>query len=74
MSNPGTVGPSSRSDVPHAATAAYERGQRLYCENCRSEIEIISPCPCDPPDQRLLCCGQPMTPSTGVSVHLNVEG
>jgi hypothetical protein len=51
----------------------YPAGQRLTCHNCGSEIEIISPCTCDPPDQVLRCCGQDMAPTTGSNVHLNVE-
>ncbi len=54
-------------------TAQLAAGQRLYCENCGSELEIINPCTCDPPDQRLECCGKPMTVGTGGNVHLNVE-
>lgn len=54
--------------------AGFEQGQRLTCDACQSEIEIISPCTCDPPDQEFRCCGQPMRPSVGRAVHLNVEG
>lgn len=64
----------SRSESTPSTSPAFEKGQRLYCKSCRSEIEIISPCSCDPPDQVLACCGQPMSPSTGVGVNLNVEG
>lgn len=65
--------PSSRSAAPHPSTSAYEQGRRLYCDACHAEIEIISPCSHDSPEQRFLCCGESMIPSTGVSVHLNVE-
>lgn len=64
---------SSRSYDESSAPATYRRGQRLYCRHCGSEIEIISPCTCDPPDWELRCCGEPMRPSTGVSVNVNVE-
>ncbi|CAN5872126.1 hypothetical protein BH23PLA1_BH23PLA1_25180 [soil metagenome] len=48
-----------------------DKGQRLYCRKCHSEIEIINPCTCDPPDQVLQCCGQDMIPTPGSAVHLN---
>ena len=48
-------------------------GQRLYCEKCASEIEIILPCTCNPPDQVFRCCGEAMKPSVGNDVHLSVE-
>ena len=64
---------SARSDRPRASTKAYEAGQRLVCEVCQSEIEVISPCTCDPPDQSFICCGKPMMAAVGTSVHLNVE-
>ena len=48
-------------------------GQRLYCETCGAEIEIIQPCPCDPPNQILRCCGEDMKLSVGQDVHLGVE-
>jgi hypothetical protein len=51
----------------------FEKGQRLYCRQCASEIEIISPCTCDPPDQEFRCCGEPMQPSTGAAVNVNVD-
>jgi len=51
----------------------YPVGQRLHCAKCGSEIEIINPCTCNPPDQVLRCCGEDMTPTTGRSIHLGVE-
>jgi hypothetical protein len=48
-------------------------GQRLCCAKCGSEIEIIQPCTCNPPDQSFRCCGQEMKPSVGNDVHLSVE-
>jgi hypothetical protein len=51
----------------------YPAGQRLFCEKCGSEIEIISPCTCNPPDQVLRCCAQDMKPSTGRDVHVSAE-
>lgn len=48
-------------------------GQRLHCEACGSEIEIIQPCTCNPPDQVLSCCGRAMTPTVGQDVHVGVE-
>lgn len=55
------------------ALLTREKGQRLYCEKCGSEIEIISPCGCEPGDQVLRCCGQDMAASTGRAVNLGVE-
>ena len=48
-------------------------GQRLTCETCGAEIEIIQPCSCNPPDQILRCCGEDMKPSIGNDVHPGVE-
>ncbi len=50
---------------------SLDKGQRLYCRKCQSEIEIINPCTCNPPDQIFRCCGQDMTPMIGANVHLN---
>lgn len=65
---------SSRSEDSRSDSPAYEKGQRLYCSSCKSEIEILSPCTCNPPDQDFRCCGEPMKPNPGAEVHLNVEG
>ena len=65
---------TSRSEEHFSSSSAFEKGQRLACEKCQSEIEIINPCTCQPPDQVLRCCGQPMQPTTGVNVNLNVDG
>jgi len=46
-------------------------GQRLQCEKCGSEIEIIQPCGCNPPQQILRCCGEDMKPTIGKDVHLH---
>ena len=51
----------------------YPVGQRLHCPKCGSEIEIINPCTCNPPDQVLRCCGADMTPTIGRSIQLGVE-
>ena len=65
---------SSRSYDPSTSSKALERGQRLYCRLCGSEIEIVSPCTCDPPDQEFRCCGELMQLNVGASVNVNVEG
>jgi hypothetical protein len=44
--------------------AAFPAGQRLRCDHCGSEIEIIKPCTCQPPDQILRCCGRDMHPAS----------
>ena len=54
-------------------TEALTTGTRLVCETCQSEIEIINPCTCQPPDQVLSCCGKPMVPTVGSEVHAGVE-
>lgn len=46
-----------------ATQAAFPAGQRLKCSECGSEIEIIKPCPCQPPQQVLQCCGKDMHPA-----------
>lgn len=43
---------------------SFPAGQRLRCDNCGSEIEIIKPCTCQPPDQVLRCCGRDMHPAS----------
>jgi hypothetical protein len=48
----------------------YEKGRRLYCQVCHSEIEIINPCTCTPRSQILRCCGRDMTPEVGASVNI----
>jgi hypothetical protein len=48
----------------------FEKGRRLYCQICHSEIEIINPCTCTPRLQVLRCCGQDMTPEVGASVNI----
>jgi hypothetical protein len=53
------------SAIPTASTqAAFPAGQHLHCAKCGSEIEIIRPCGCQPPDQALRCCGQEMRPKS----------
>jgi hypothetical protein len=48
------------------ASISSPKGQRLQCQKCGSEIEIINPCTCNPPDQQFRCCGEDMVPtSTG---------
>jgi hypothetical protein len=62
----------SRSETQSRKEMPFERGQRLYCPQCQSEIEITEPCPAEAPNQVFRCCGQDMKPSTGVSVNVNV--
>lgn len=73
MSNASESAVTSRSEAPTTGSTAYEKGQRLVCSNCQSEVEIINPCTCHPPDMKLQCCGEPMQASTGVRVNVNVE-
>ncbi len=48
------------------------RGQRFYCRQCGSEVEIINPSSAPTASLELRCCGQPMDPSSGSGVNLNV--
>ena len=55
-----------------ADSTPMTKGQRLGCEQCGSEIEVVNPCTCEPPDQEFVCCGKAMVPTTSGSVNLNV--
>ncbi|HEY2156274.1 MAG TPA: hypothetical protein VGH33_11635 [Isosphaeraceae bacterium] len=48
-------------------------GQRLHCENCGSEVEIIQPCTCKPSNMSLRCCGRDMVATVGQDVHVSGE-
>ena len=52
------------SPQPHGTQTAFPPGQRLKCEHCGAEIEIIRPCTANPPDQVLQCCGKDMRPAS----------
>jgi hypothetical protein len=58
---------------PTSKPRAYLSGQRLYCETCRFEIEILNPPTGFSAGQVLRCCGRDMTPEVGVCVHLESE-
>ncbi len=62
---------TARSHESTTKARGHEKGQRLYCEKCRSEIEIINPCTCAPKSLVLRCCGKAMKPEVGVSVNLD---
>ena len=65
---------SNRSENPtRDRSPGYEKGQRLCCAACRSEVEVLNPSPNVDADQRFLCCGAAMVPCVGVRVGLNVE-
>ena len=64
---------TTRSQESPSKSAAFAKGQRLYCASCGSEIEVISPCTCKESHQILQCCGQDMKPATGVAVNVNAE-
>ena len=55
------------------APTTFEKGQRLHCEACEAEVEILSPGNGSPPALVLSCCGRPMTASVGRQVNLGVE-
>lgn len=52
---------------------SYKEGQRLYCQTCGSEIEIIIPCTGASPGHVLRCCGCDMRPEVGSAVHMESE-
>lgn len=49
--------------TPEAGGKAYKAGTYLRCEACGSEIQVIKPCGCNPPDQVLRCCNRDMVPT-----------
>jgi hypothetical protein len=66
-----TRGPSQTTGPTHRVR--YPAGQRLHCTKCGSEVEIINPCTCDPPELILQCCGRAMQPQPGQNVHVSAE-
>jgi hypothetical protein len=54
--------------------APHKEGERLYCQTCGSEIEVITPCTGASPGQVFQCCGHDMKREVGCSVHLEAEG
>ena len=60
-------------DLPFNVSTSFQTGQRLQCPSCGAEIEIITPCTCNPPDQVLRCCGQDMVPVHGEPRRLSGE-
>jgi hypothetical protein len=65
---------ATKVEATNASNAvALPAGQRLHCPRCGSEIEIINPCPCNPPDQVMRCCGKDMVPTSTGNVHLGDE-
>ena len=55
---------STATSPAQGMQASFPAGQRLKCDQCGSEIEIIKPCGCQPPDQVLQCCGKDMRPAS----------
>jgi hypothetical protein len=64
---------STQPNPGKAKPMRYPAGQRLHCTSCGSEIEIINPCGCDPPDMSLRCCNRDMQTQTGQNVHVSSE-
>jgi hypothetical protein len=60
-------------DLPFDTKTPFAGGQRLQCESCGAEIEVVQPCPCNPPTQELRCCGQDMVPIQGIPRRLDTE-
>jgi hypothetical protein len=65
--------PGTKPNPGKAKHMRYPAGQRLHCTKCGSEIEILNPCVCDPPDMVLQCCNRDMQPQTGQNVHVSSE-
>jgi len=63
MSAIQTPDPQLSDASPHGMQAAFPAGQHLRCIQCGSEIQIVKPCTCQPPDQILRCCGKDMQPA-----------
>lgn len=55
------------------APLTFQKGQRLYCQTCEAEVEILSPGNAEPPGLSLRCCGQPMSANIGKQINLGVE-
>lgn len=65
---------STGSEVRPPRTPAFPPGQRLYCERCGSEIEVVGASAADPPNQVFRCCGQDMRPLTGAPMDAGTIG
>lgn len=61
------------SAMPFDNTTPLVQGVRLQCQSCGSEIEIITPCGCNPPDQQFRCCGEMMVPASSTPQRLQSE-
>jgi hypothetical protein len=53
--------------------ASANKGQRLHCQKCGAEVEIVTPCTCNPSALELRCCGAEMVPSVASEVQTNAE-
>ena len=60
----------SQTNSGSGASVNYAAGQRLHCQKCSAEVEVISPCECNPPDMVVQCCGGAMLPTTGKNIHV----
>ncbi len=49
--------------APEAKGKAYAAGTYLRCPVCHSEVQIVKPCGCHPPDQVIRCCNRDMEPT-----------
>ncbi len=61
------------TEMPFDKTTSFQKGQRLLCMKCGSEIEVVIPCGCNPPRQVFRCCGADMVPSEGTPQRLKSE-
>jgi hypothetical protein len=59
--------------LPFDEATPLVQGVRLRCQSCGSEIEIVTPCGCNPPNQEFRCCGEDMTPAHSTAQRLDSE-
>lgn len=61
------------AELPFDRPSPFAEGQRLRCLQCGAEVQIVKPCPVDPPNQVLRCCGEDMVPAEGTAPRLDSE-
>jgi hypothetical protein len=63
----------TQTHEPTSKPQHYKEGQRLYCQTCGSEVEIIIPCTGASAGHVLRCCSRDMMPEVGGAVHMESE-
>lgn len=61
------------AELPFDRSTPFAGGQHFQCPVCGSEIQVIKPCPCDPPNQDFRCCGEAMVPAEGTAPRMESE-